>query len=143
MSNAAGLFNQEVKVFRNRRQFELKIVHRIIPNLGAFEEHLERLFLMLSNWYCLCCCRRSPRRSQGMSVALIDGIQRMAVISLGLRVVDLRSPASGTNDSSDDRPNITKPPFFAADHKSTHVEIFSKMTTDGTWFEMEFGDHTA
>ncbi len=29
--------NREVKVFRNRRQFELKIERHIIPDLGAFE----------------------------------------------------------------------------------------------------------
>jgi hypothetical protein len=80
-----------VKVFRNRWQFELKIVRRIIPDLGAFEEALEGPFLILSNWYCLCCRRRTPRTSQGMSVAFIDESRQMTVISLGLRVVNLRS----------------------------------------------------
>jgi len=35
MANAEELIG---KVFRNQRQFELKIVRRIIPDLSAFEE---------------------------------------------------------------------------------------------------------
>jgi hypothetical protein len=62
-----------MKVLRNRRQYELEIERHIIPDLGAFEKALERLFLILSNWHCLC-CRRIPRTSRSMSVAFIDGI---------------------------------------------------------------------
>jgi hypothetical protein len=39
-----------MKVLRNRRQYELEIERHIIPDLGAFEKSLERLFLILSNW---------------------------------------------------------------------------------------------
>jgi hypothetical protein len=33
--------NRKVKLFRDRGQFELKIVRHIIPNPGAFEKALE------------------------------------------------------------------------------------------------------
>jgi hypothetical protein len=61
-----------MKVFRYRWQFVLKIVRYIIPDLGAFEEALERPFLILSNWYRLCCRRRTPRSSRGILVAIVD-----------------------------------------------------------------------
>jgi hypothetical protein len=50
---------------------------------------------------------------------------------------------SDANDSGEDKSSIAKPPFFAVDHKSTHVELFSKMTKDGSWFQIEFGDRAA
>jgi hypothetical protein len=40
-------------MFRDRWQFELKIIRHIIPDLDAFEEALEGPLLILSNWYCL------------------------------------------------------------------------------------------
>jgi hypothetical protein len=43
--------NREVKLFRDRWQFELKIIRHIIPDPDALEEALEGPLLILSNWY--------------------------------------------------------------------------------------------
>ena len=74
--------NWYVKVYRNRRQFELKIVRRI-PDLGAFEEALEAI--PDTQQLVLPLLPQTPRTSGGMSVAFIDEIRQMTVISLGLR----------------------------------------------------------
>lgn len=59
------------------------------------------------------------------------------------RQVSYYTSDSDANDYSEDKSSITTPPFFAVDHKSTHVEVFSKMTKDGNWFQLEFGDRAA
>jgi hypothetical protein len=75
-----------MKVFRDRWQFELKIVRHITPILVRFRQNLEGQFLILSNWYRLCCRTRVPRSSPGMLVAIIDESRPTSIISLGLRV---------------------------------------------------------
>jgi hypothetical protein len=47
------VINREVKLFRDRWQFELKIVCYIIPDPDTFEEALEGPLLILGSWYCL------------------------------------------------------------------------------------------
>jgi hypothetical protein len=80
-----------VKVFRDRWQFELKIIRHIIPDPGASEEALEGQFLVLSKWYRLCSCRRIPTSSRGIVLAIIDEGRRPPVIILRLRLVNFRS----------------------------------------------------
>jgi hypothetical protein len=57
----------------------------------TFEETLKGPFLILSDWYHLCYRRRAPRSSRGMLVAIINEGRRTSGISLGLRVVNLKS----------------------------------------------------
>jgi len=88
--------NRQMKVFRDRWQFELKIVRHITPILVRLRQNLEGQFLILSNWYRLCCRTRVPRSSPGMLVAIIDESRPTSIISLGLRVVNLRCGDSAT-----------------------------------------------
>jgi hypothetical protein len=83
--------NRKVKVFRDRWQFELKIVRHIIPDPGAFKEALKGSLLILSDWYRLCCRKGTPRSSWGIWWLLLIKVDEHSVISLGLRVVNLRS----------------------------------------------------
>ena len=39
--------------------------------------------------------------------------------------------------------DIKWPPFFALDHKTTHLEIRSKITPDGSWFPIEFSNRAS
>ena len=57
-----------------------------------------------------------------------------------LQQVNHYTPLSDAYEGSEDKPNITTPPFFALDHKTTHVELFSKITKTGEWFFVDFGD---
>ena len=82
--------NREVKLFRDRWQFELKIVHHINPDLGAFEETLNGPLLILGNWYHFWWRRRIPR-SPWSIVLLVDEGRRTSVIILRLRLVNLNS----------------------------------------------------
>ena len=52
------------------------------------------------------------------------------------------SPSDASKDGGD-QPTTTKPPFFAVDHKTTHVELVSKITKGGEWFFIDFGDRAS
>jgi hypothetical protein len=52
--------NRQVKIFRDRWQFKLKIVCHIIPDPDTFEETFEGPLLILGGWYCLYYRRRTP-----------------------------------------------------------------------------------
>ncbi|KAH9205382.1 hypothetical protein DL95DRAFT_397672, partial [Leptodontidium sp. 2 PMI_412] len=67
-----------MKAFRDRWQFELKIVRHITPILVRLRQNLEG--------YRLCCRTRVPKSSPGMLVAIIDESRPTSTISLGLRV---------------------------------------------------------